>query len=120
MNRSKILLKIVLTAFLAWLLQMMLPWWSVAIAGFAIGFIVYTRGFTSFLTGFLGVGILWFLLAMIIDVQTGSILTARVAAIFSLPYNWLLILVTSVIGGIAGGFGALTGSHLRSWIMPPQ
>jgi hypothetical protein len=119
MNINKVLLKIILTAVLAYLLQTILPWWSVVIAGFTISFIVSTKGLSSFLGGFLGIGILWFVLATITDYQTDSILTDRVARIFSIPTGLLLILFTSVIGGIVGGFGALTGGYLRSWVMPP-
>ncbi len=118
MNRFKAFIQIALTAILAYFLQMVLPWWSVAIAGFAISSIIYTESFTSFLTGFLGIGFLWFTLATIIDTQTGSILTDKVAAIFSLPNSWLLVMVTSTVGGIAGGFGALTGNYFRRWVMP--
>lgn len=119
MNSFKVIVKIILTAIIAYLLQTMFPWWSVVIASFSISFIIYTKGSSSFVGGFLGIGILWFILAMISDIRTDSILTERVAQIFSLPNNLLLILITSIIGGLAGGFGALTGGHLRNWIMPP-
>lgn len=119
MNTFKVLLKIILTAVMAYSLQTMLPWWSVVIASFSISFIISTKGLSSFIGGFLGIGLLWFALAAITDYQTDSILTDRVAGIFSLPNNFLLILITAIIGGLAGGFGALTGSRLRSWIMPP-
>ena len=118
MNSFKVLVKIVLIAFLAYLLQTMFPWWTIVIAGFLMNFIISTNGISSFISGFLGIGMLWFLLATIIDVQTDSILTDKVAGIFSLPNSWLLVIVTSLIGGIAGGFGAVTGCQCRNWIMP--
>ncbi len=120
MNTFKVLLKIILTAVMAYSLQTMLPWWSVVIASFSISFIISTKGSSSFAGGFLGVGLLWFILAAVTDFQTDSILTNRVAGIFSLPNNFLLILITSVIGGLIGGFGALTGMQLRNLIMPPK
>jgi len=118
MNSFKVLLKIGFTAVLAFLLQTMFPWWSIVVASFLISVIISTKGLSSFIGGFLGIAILWFFMATIADIKTGSILTERVAAIFSLPNNFLLIFVTAIIGGLAGGFGALTGSHLRSLIMP--
>lgn len=120
MNTFKVLLKIILTAVMAYAMQTMLPWWSVVIASFSISFIISTKGTSSFVGGFLGIGILWFMLAAITDFQTDSSLIDRVAEIFSLPNNFLLILITSIIGGLVGGFGALTGTHLRSLIMPPK
>lgn len=118
MNSFKVILKIGFTAVLAFLLQTIFPWWSIVIASFLIGFIISTGGTSSFIAGFLGIGILWFFMAALTDIKTDSILTSRVAEIFSLPNSWPLILATAFIGGVAGGFGALTGSYLRSWIMP--
>lgn len=118
MNSFKILLKIGFTVVLAFLLQTILPWWSVVIASFLISLIISTKGKSSFISGFLGIALLWLMLAIITDLRTNSILTERVAGIFSLPNSWSLIFVTAFIGGIAGGFGALTGSTLRSWILP--
>lgn len=118
MNSLKVLLKIGFTAVLAFLFQTMFPWWSVVIASFLISLIISTKGFSSFVAGFLGIAMLWFFMATIVDIKTGSILSERVAAIFTLPNTWSLIIVTAIIGGLAGGFGALTGNSLRSWIMP--
>jgi len=109
----KFLLKIIFTAATAYLMQLYFPWWSVVIASFLISVILYSKGLSSFFSGFLGVGIIWFILAFRIDTASGSILTDKVAAIFSLPNAFTLILVTALIGAIAGGFGALAGSHFR-------
>ena len=118
MNSLKVLLKIGFTLILAFLFQTVFPWWSIVVASFLISLIISTKGLSSFIAGFLGIAILWFFSATIIDIKTGSILTERIAAIFSLPNTWLLILITTLIGGLVGGFGALTGSYLRNLIMP--
>jgi hypothetical protein len=121
MTSFKVLVKIVLTALLAYLFQITpAPWWSVVVASLLINFIISSNGFSSFVAGFLGIGLLWFLLATIINIQTDSILTERVAGIFSLPNSLLVVLITSLIGGLVGGFGALTGSHFRKLIMPVE
>lgn len=120
MNTFKVIIKIGLTSSLAFLLQNMFPWWTAVIAAFLINLIISTKGLSSFISGFLGIGMLWFMMATYIDLNTQSILTNKVAEIFTLPNSWSLILVTAIIGGLAGGFGALTGSHLRSWVMPAE
>ena len=120
MTSFKVLLKIGFTAILAFLLQTVFPWWSIVIASFLINFIISTKGLSSFVAGFLAIAFLWFMLAAYSDMKTGSILTTKVAAILFLPSNWTLIFVTSVVGGFAGGFAALTGSYLRSWILPAE
>jgi hypothetical protein len=120
MNTFKVLLKIGFTAVLAFLLQTMLPWWSVAVASFLISLIISTKGLSSFISGFLGIGILWLILAAYIDATTGSILSERIAGIFTLPNSWSLIMTTSLIGGLVGGFAALTGSYLRELVIPAE
>lgn len=109
----KLLIKLVFTAVIAYLLQWYLPWWSVVIAGFLVSLILSSNGLTSFISGFLGVGIYWFILAYMVDSTTNSILTERVSAIFFLPNSFLMILLTAAIGGLVGGLGALTGGQLR-------
>ena len=118
MRTFKVLVKLILTAALAYLLQNVFGWWTVVLAAFLINFIIYSKGPSSFVSGFLGIGLLWFITALITDISTNSILSDRVTAIFSLPNSIILILVTAIIGGLAGGFGGLTGSTLRNWIMP--
>lgn len=120
MNSLKILLKIGFTATLAYLFQITFPWWSIAIAAFIISLIISTKGFSSFLAGFLGIAMLWFFMALIIDINTKSILTDRIAAIFSLPNSISMVFATAFVGGLVGGLSALTGSTLRSWILPTE
>ena len=116
--KYKFIFKIVFTAVVAFLLQIYLPWWSVVIAGFAISFILSSGGMSSFFAGFLGVGLLWFTLALFIDNTNDGILSNKVAQIFTLPNSFLLILITSIIGGLAAGLGALTGSYFRDLVLP--
>jgi hypothetical protein len=120
MNKVVLILKIIFTAVTAFLLQNIFPWWSASVAAFLIGFILYTKPGSSFLAGFLGIAILWFFWAFWANSVNDGILATRVAAIFSLPNNALLLLITSLIGGLVGGFGAMTGSYLRNWLLPRE
>ena len=118
MKKIVVLIKIIFTATIAFLLQNIFPWWSAAIAAFLIAFILYTKPGSSFLAGFLAIALLWIVWAIMANNSNDGVLASRVAPIFSLPNNTLLILVTSLIGGITGGFGAMTGSYLRNWLLP--
>ncbi len=109
----KILFKIILTAALAYLLQYFFPWWTAVIAAFIVVLIVKSSWINDFLSGFLGVGLLWGIMALMIDMQTNSILTSKVAALFSLDNATYLILITGLVGGIAGGLGALCGNQVK-------
>jgi hypothetical protein len=101
-----------LIALVYLILQYMLPWWSLAIAAFLVGFFLSVNGARAFFAGFLGIGLFWLLMSFLIDWHTGSTLSTRVAAIFSLN-SMLLMIVTALVGAIVGGCSALTGYYLR-------
>ena len=102
------------TIGLCFILQYFLPWWTLALGAFVGGYVFGNKGWISFLSGLLGVGLLWFSMALFIDIQTQSILTEKVARIFPTKTPALLFLVTAIIGGLPAGFAALTGSLLNT------
>lgn len=68
----------------------------------------------SLLLGFATVFILYFVIALKIDLANEHLLSKKVADIFMLKNNyWLLIIISSFIGGLIAGLSALTGSLLR-------
>lgn len=104
----------VLLGYLVYLFNDVLPWWGIAIAGLIAGVSVPQKPFHSWLGGFFGTAILWSLLAWWIDKENAGILSARMAQV--LPFNantGLMLAVTAFVGGLVGGFGALTGAFLR-------
>ncbi len=107
----KFIIQLVSIAVLAFILELFLPWWSIAISAFVLGY-----GFKSnanFFAGFLGIGLLWLFKALVIDMSAAMPLAENVAAILKLNSKALLMLVMVVIGGVVGGFAALTGSLLK-------
>ena len=117
----KFILKLVLIAGISAVIQLFLPFWSVAIVSFLVCLILGGNGFVSFLSGFLAIVLLWAAVALIIDTQTASILSSKIA--YVLPLNGsisLLVLITILIGGLVGGFGALTGTLLNLTIRKPK
>jgi hypothetical protein len=107
----KFFIQIIIIIILAGLMELFLPWWSIALAAFIGGAIFPSR--LNFLAGFLAISILWLGMAIIIDSSAAAPLVERVAAIFMGISKTLLLLVTSLIGGIVGGFGAMAGGALR-------
>ena len=111
----KLFVAIILTASLAFVGGLYLPWWSAALAAFFSALVIPMRSRKAFLSGFLGVFVLWVLLAWLIDLKNHGILSRKVAEIFPLGGStFLLILITAIIGALVGGLGALTGSYLRN------
>jgi len=90
-----------------------LPWWVVAIAAFLPALFIGKTPARSFFAGFVGVFIVWTILALFKTVPNDNVLAKRMATLFQLP-NWiLLLLITALIGGIVGGMSALSGVLLK-------
>lgn len=106
----KFLLQCIVIAILALVLEMLLPWWSIAIAAFAGGIAFNSRA--NFLAGFLGIGALWLLYALMMDTTSAAPLADRISKVLFINKP-LLLLLTTVIGGLVGGFAAMAGSALR-------
>lgn len=109
----RFLIQLILIGILAYISQFILPWWTVIIAAGLGGMIIKSKGFTAFGAGFLGVAILWFIQMYFIDSANESLLATKVSAIFTLNSAFLLMIISAIIGGLAGGFGALTGKLFR-------
>lgn len=106
----KFILQVLTTAILGYVLELFLPWWSIAVAAFLAGLILRTDA--NFLAGLLGISLLWLLAAFITDHSATTRLADKVAEIFSLSKP-LLFVVTGLIGGLVGGFAAMTGGALH-------
>jgi len=110
----KIIIACVLTALLAFVLGLFLPWWSIAIAAFGVAALIPQKALRAFLSGFLGLFILWGGLAWWIDMNNQGILSKRIAELMQIPGKpFVLVLATGLIGGLVAGVAALSGSFLR-------
>ena len=101
-----ILLIVIVTA----VLQYFGPWWTVVLAPFLI--LLWrpaTTSFRSFATGFLAIALLWLAYGLYLHIRSEGAMSNRIAEIFSLPNGILLLTVTSFVGGLLGGFAALSG-----------
>jgi hypothetical protein len=109
----KWLISTVLIAVLSYVSGLLnaLPWYSFVFCAFIIAFIVSLKSGAAFLSGFVGVFVLWFILCFKIDSANQHLLATKVANI--LPLNGspvMLIILSAFIGGLLGGMSALSGS----------
>ncbi len=110
-----ILLLTIVVALLTVLAQMAgAAFWGPAAAAFLAGGLFGLGGGRSFIGGFVGVAAVWGIYAWHIDTATGSLLTAKVAGVFSLPNPLLMVAATALVGGLLGGFSAMTGGLFRA------
>ncbi len=111
----KFLTATILTAILAFISGLFLPWWGIAITSLLVAVLVHQKAGKAFLSGLLGVFLLWAGLAWWIDMKNNGILSKKIATILPLGGNTiLLILVTGLIGGLIAGFAAMSGCFLRA------
>src|SRR5688500_991070 len=108
---QKFLITILLSAFLAFAFGMYLPWWIVALAPFLVSALIAQKPLAAFLSGFIGLFVLWLFLTISINSANGGVLAPKISQIMGLGESGtMLILITSVVGAIVGGLGALTAS----------
>jgi len=106
----KFIIKTILTIILAYVLQLWLPWYSIAIAACVVSLLISSKGYIAFLSGFIGIFLLWSLSAYMIDSANQQILSTRIGNLFSTTPS-ILLLATGLIGGVAGGFSSLSATY---------
>jgi len=112
----KFLNSFLLTALLSFIAGIYISyWWFFVVVAFLVAVLIHQKGFKAFFAGFLGLFILWFLLALWMDFANEGLLSVKIASILPLGGSkWMLMIVTAFIGGLIAGFAALSGSYLRS------
>ena len=104
-----------LTALLAFISGLFLPWWGIAITSLLVALLVHQKAGKAFLAGMLGVFLLWVGLAWWIDMKNNGVLSKKIAVVLPLGGNaLLLILLTGIVGGLVAGMAAMSGSFLRA------
>jgi uncharacterized membrane protein (Fun14 family) len=100
-------------ALAAAMVQLFLPWWSIAVVGVVIGYVFDNTPGWAFLAGLLAIGLLWLTYAGWLDVQNNALLSGKVAQLFPSAKMGMLYLLTALAGGVTGGFATMTGALLQ-------
>jgi len=90
-----------------------LPWWGISIVAIIIGGVVGLKGMTSFMYGFIGVGLVWLVTILLKNNTNEGILLGKMTDLFPIESPILLLFAILLIGGIVGGFSTATGGLLR-------
>ena len=103
--------------FIAFILQLFLPWWITGIIAFALAIWQAKSGKHAFGSGFGAIFLLWMVISLWQSLPNENILAQRVSQLLMLP-NWsfawvFVVLITSIIGGLVAGFAALSGFLVR-------
>lgn len=105
------ILSILGIAILAAVLEQFLPWWSIAIAGFALGYAIRQHWLVALSAGFIAIFFLWAFYGYALSSANHHLLATRVATLmpFKGHVTWLLVF-TGFLGGVVGAFSTLTGN----------
>ncbi|MFT4153274.1 hypothetical protein [Parafilimonas sp.] len=110
----KFVVVVALTALLGYAAPLYFTWWSFAVTSFVIALLIHQKALAAFLATFLGLFLLWAVMALIIDGANDHLLSQKIATLLPLGgSSFLLIFVTAFTGGLVSGFAGLTGSFVR-------
>lgn len=112
------MIQILLIAFGSLLAQLVLPWWSLALAAFAVCFWRSPAAGRAFWYGFAGVALVWLIYALLVHTRTDGIFTGRMSQLlFKTNGSAVLILATAIVGGLVGGLAGLSGYFVRQGLV---
>lgn len=109
---------ILITLALGLIVQLFLPWWSMAVTSFLVGIWLYESPIKSFLYGTIAMALLWSVYAMMLSSGNGGIMNAAIAKMLGGKISGTqLIYATGLIGGLVSGMAAMTGSFLKQILL---
>ncbi|TCK67738.1 hypothetical protein DFQ05_1519 [Winogradskyella wandonensis] len=111
MKRNSI--NFIITIVLAIILSQFFPWWSVMLAGFSSALLIPLKKASVFVVPLLAIALFWIVYSWSLSSANDFILAKKIAVLLPLAGNeYLLLLVTGLIGGLAAGVSALFGKQL--------
>lgn len=116
MSRNTILAYSLGFLLLGFLVQISLPWYSLAFLALIFGFMMKVKPGITFLVFLICGALLWLITAYWKDAQSHSQLSTRVAILFGVGQTIILLVATALIGGITSGLGAWCGSTFGKYL----
>jgi hypothetical protein len=109
----KAILSIFIATLASFLLAVFLPWWSIIIAPFAIGYYLSFKTLSHLGLGFISIFLLWGIQGFMAFQTNAADLVPMIGKLFKGLSPLALILLASIIGGLYGGLAQLTGHLLK-------
>ena len=110
--------------FIAFILQLFLPWWIIGVIAFFLGIWQAKSGKHAFGGGFSAIFLLWLVVSLWYSLPNENILANRIGQMLMLPnwpFTWVfVVLITCIIGGLAAGSAALSGFLIRKAFIKKQ
>jgi len=109
----KLIFRILIIGAVTYLVSPYLTWWTGMVISTFICDLMPSSLLNAFISGFLGVGLVWMGQAWVLDVANDSAFSRVIIQLFPIEDPILLILITGLIGGISGGLAATTGASFK-------
>lgn len=103
---------LILLIITGYLINLVLPWWGIAVTGLILGFQMKPSSGKAFGIGFLALFLLWGGQALYIHLANDGILSKRIAEMLGGGSPILVVLITGIVGGLVSGLAVLSGSLL--------
>ena len=106
-------------ALLSFVLSLYTPWWVIAPVAFLVAMLVPLNPSASFMAGFTGIFVLWFILTLVISSANNNSLASRISLMVIKVNNpYVLMVLTAFLGALVAGFAALSGAWFRKVFLP--
>ncbi len=109
----KLFLRLILIGTLTYFLSPLSVWWITICITFVIGYLSPSSALNSFVSGFLGVGLVWMGCAWNLNNHNESVFAMKIATIMQIGDPIFLVYATGLIGGLTGGFSTLSGTYFN-------
>jgi len=93
------------------------PYWVIMILVGITAALVNLNGFASFMSGALGMGLVWVGQSFYLSIESGSDLPQKMGDLLGAGSGMTLVAITGIIGFLIGGLSALTGSLFRKLLV---
>ena len=108
----RLIVNMILISALSYASTLYAPWWSITLVSAVVCLAIRIRLLQAFISGFLGVGLLWFFMAWKSHTDTQGLLSEKVTQLMGLGDPLQLIILTALIGATVSGLAAMSGSAL--------
>ena len=99
------------------LAQLLFPWWIIAVVALYVGYFVHESPAKSFAYGTAAVTLMWLTYAGIQSSMNGGLMSTSISNMTAGKLSAAQLMVfTGLLGGLVGGFAAMTGTMLRQLI----
>ena len=113
MNKS--IKNFLLTLVLSALLSLFLPWWAIMLAALVSAFLLPLDKAAVFFAPFFAVFLYWAVYSYALSSANDFTLANKISELLQIGGNpYLLILLTGILGGLAGGVSGILGKQLNA------